>query len=187
MGRIEELVVRYENHISAPWQHNLAGEQKMVFVVYPKEDERRLRFRLGLFEEATVRSGHQWKSVDFTQIFARWMSNVAYKELYFEEPDSLSLKLEGDFLQFAAGQLRQVLTREDVDSDTVVAVFGVASLYGFALLSRVLREVAGEIRGRLLVFFPGEYEDNNYRLLNARDGWNYMAVPITLHSEVRDL
>ena len=37
-------------------------------------------------------------------------------------------------------------------------------------------------RGRLVVFFPGQYEQNNYRLLDARDGWNYMAVPISLHS-----
>ena len=33
--------------------------------------------------------------------------------------------------------------------------------------------------GRLLVFFPGEVEGNNYRLLDARDGWNYLATPIT--------
>ena len=40
-----------------------------------------------------------------------------------------------------------------------------------------------QIRGRLVVFFPGHLERSNYRLLDARDGWNYMAVPITLHSE----
>jgi hypothetical protein len=28
------------------------------------------------------------------------------------------------------------------------------------------------------VFFPGEVEQNNYRLLNGRDGWNYHAVLI---------
>ena len=39
--------------------------------------------------------------------------------------------------------------------------------------------VEGDIQGRLLVFFPGVYEQNNYRLLDARDGWNYLAVPIT--------
>ena len=33
--------------------------------------------------------------------------------------------------------------------------------------------------GRLLVFFPGSYENNNYRLLDGYDGWNYLAVPIT--------
>jgi hypothetical protein len=35
------------------------------------------------------------------------------------------------------------------------------------------------IRGRVVVFFPGELEQNNYRLLGARDGWNYLAIAIT--------
>jgi hypothetical protein len=30
-----------------------------------------------------------------------------------------------------------------------------------------------------VIFFPGHFEHNNYRLLDARDGWNYHAVPIT--------
>jgi hypothetical protein len=45
-----------------------------------------------------------------------------------------------------------------------------------------VEEVENDIRGRLALFFPGEYENQNYRLLDARDGWNYLAVPITLHS-----
>ena len=28
MGRIEDLAVRYRGHIGAPWQRNLAGDQK---------------------------------------------------------------------------------------------------------------------------------------------------------------
>ena len=35
------------------------------------------------------------------------------------------------------------------------------------------------VRGRLLVLFPGEYRQNIYRFMDARDGLNYMAVPIT--------
>jgi hypothetical protein len=62
----------------------------------------------------------------------------------------------------------------------------VACLFGFTRVSLVLKEVTTDIRGRLVVFFPGEYEDNNYRLLDARDGWNYLAVPITLHNGVND-
>jgi hypothetical protein len=58
---------------------------------------------------------------------------------------------------------------------------GAASLYGFIRISRLLTEVEADIRGRLLVFFPGDYDQNNYQLLSARDGWNYLAVPITLH------
>jgi hypothetical protein len=62
-----------------------------------------------------------------------------------------------------------------------VAVFGVGTLFGFTRVSKVLRLLEGDIRGRLVVFFPGHYEQNNYRLLDARDGWNYLAVPITVH------
>ena len=51
-----------------------------------------------------------------------------------------------------------------------VAVIGAGSLFGFTRLSRVLTLVEPDIRGRLLVFFPGQYEDNTYRLLDARDG-----------------
>jgi hypothetical protein len=80
--------------------------------------------------------------------------------------------------------LNKELVASEVDENTVVAVHGVASLFGFTKLSLVLKEVEHNIRGRLVLFFPGEFENNNYRLLDARDGWNYLAVPITLHSGV---
>jgi len=178
--------VRYRGHISAPWQRNLAGDQKAIFVVYPKTDERRLRARLELFEMATTRTGHGWRSVDMTEAFARWMANTDYRDVYFEEPETLAMKLRSNFVQYAADLLRQALTAESADEDTVVAVQGIACLFGFTRVSLMLKEVVKDIRGRLVVFFPGEYEDNNYRLLDARDGWNYLAVPITLHNGVGD-
>lgn len=186
MGRIEELANRYRNHISAPWQLNLAGDQKAIFVVYPKEDERKLRARLELFEMATIDAGHKWKSFNFTKTFSTWMANTEYRELYFETPEDLTMKLGSDFVLFAAQELRNVLTDPDVNSNTVVAVHGVASLYGFTQVSLVIKKVVHDIRGRLLLFFPGEFDNNNYRLLDARDGWNYLAVPITLHNGVND-
>ena len=42
------------------------------------------------------------------------------------------------------------------------------------------QRVADRIGGRFLVLFPGSYERGNYRLLDARDGWNYLAIPITI-------
>ena len=186
MGRIEELAARYRNHIRAPWQRNLAGDQKAIFVVYPKMDERKLRARLEQFEIETKRSGHGWRLLDLTDTFARWMAHTDYREVYFEEPETLGMRLRRDFVQYVAGQLRQALTAADVDEDTVVAVRGVACLFCLTRASLVLKEVVNDIRGRLVVFFPGEYENNNYRLLDARDGWNYLAVPITLHSGVHD-
>jgi len=196
MGRIEKLAKRYRDHIGAPWQRNLSGDQKTIFVVYPPIDERKLRVRIELFEMATksaghgwrlldLSAGHGWRLLDLSEGFARWMASIDYRDIYFEEPETLAMKLRSDFLRFTADQLLQVLTADDVDENTVVAVIGVGCLYGFTRLSLVLKEAVNEIRGRLVVFFPGEHEENNYRLLGARDGWNYLAVPITLHNGVK--
>lgn len=186
MGRIEELVARYRGHIGAPWQRNLAGDQKAIFVVYPKADERKLRARLEMFDIATTETGHRWHLLDLTDTFSQWMANTDYRDVYFEEPDTLVMKLRSDFVQYAAGRLREALTADGIDEDAVVAVQGVACLFGFTRVSLVLKEVVKDIRGRLVVFFPGEFDENNYRLLDARDGWNYLAVPITLHNGVHD-
>jgi hypothetical protein len=186
MGRIEELAARYRAHIGAPWQRNLAGDQKAIFVVYSKTDERKLRARLELFEMATTSTGHGWRLLDISNTFTRWMADTDYRDAYFEDPEALSMKLRGEFVQYVAGRLREVLTAEGTDENTVVAIQGVACLFGFTRVSLVLKEVVKDIPGRLVVFFPGEFEENNYRLLDARDGWNYLAVPITLHNGGND-
>ncbi len=186
MSRVEELANRYRNHIAAPWQQNLAGDQRVIFVVYPSVDERKIRNQLELFEIATIESGHKWEIFDFTQTFARWMSKLEYKEVYFEEPESLTIPLESEFPEFVAAELLEVLTAEDVDANTVVAVYGVGTMYGLTKVSLVLQKVVKDVRGRLMVLFPGEFENNNYRLLGARDGWNYLATPITLYNGVND-
>jgi hypothetical protein len=46
-------------------------------------------------------------------------------------------------------------------------------------VSSLIESVEDSVRGRLLVLFPGEYAGNVYRFMDARDGFNYMAVPIT--------
>ena len=111
------------------------------------------------------------------------MASVEYRESYFESPEDLDLKLEQEFLEHAANRVRRVLAAPESDEGSVVALFGIASLFGFIRVSEVMRAVERDVRGRMVVFFPGEYVDNNYRLLDARDGWNYLAVPITLQED----
>ena len=182
MGRIEELAARYRNHIGAPWQRNLAGDQKAIFVVYPPPDERKLRARLELF----AATEHPWRLLDLTDTFARWMARLDYPDTFFKSPRKLTMLLDDDFVSFVAHRLREALTADGVDEDTVVAVHGAGSLFGFTHLSEVLSKVRNDIQGRLLVFFPGEYDGQIYRLLNARDGLSYLGVPITLHNGVND-
>lgn len=181
MGRIEDLAEQYGQHIATPWQRTVAGAQRVVMIVYDKELERTLRARKQLFELETHKGLHEWFEVDLTGFFASWMAEDEYRDAYFETPEDLDLKLEAEFAEAVADYLREILTNPNATENSVVAVFGVGSLFGLTRFSKVLRLVEGDIKGRLVVFFPGQYEHNNYRLLDARDGWNYMAVPITAH------
>ncbi len=189
MTRIDLLRKNYQRICGLPWDRNVAGPQRVWLAVYDKEDERKLRLRMGLFEEATHQAGHHWHRIDFTDAFASWLCGppyADYAESYFESPGRLGAAPLAAFKRAVAGQLADALKTVEPGDDTVVAVSGVASLFGFFRISELLPLVEANIRGRLLVFFPGVYEQDNYRLLDARDGWNYHAVPITAsEGEVR--
>ena len=183
MGRVDRLAELYRRHIALPWQRDLAGAQRIIFVVYDKTDERRLRARKELFELATKDAGHNWLECDLTKIFAEWMANAEYRESYFDSPEDLELKLEDDFLKYVTDRVRARLKSAQADDEAVVGIFGIGSLFGLVRVSDVMKGIEQDINGRVAVFFPGEYEHNNYRLLDARDGWSYLAVPITLQED----
>ena len=182
MSRIDQIRRNYQRICGLPWDRNMAGPQRVWLAIYDKEDERKLRLRLGLFDEATHQARHHWSVLDLTDAFAEWMcspENASFAEGYFESPDLLDDGVLADFRQSVVARVIAALERLANAEDTVLALHGVASLFGFLRISEILPLVEGHIRGRLLVFFPGVYEQDNYRLLDARDGWNYHAVPIT--------
>jgi BREX protein BrxB len=175
---IERLVHNYERFARLPWDRTLAGPQRVWFAIYDPAQERRLRLRIQEFEVATKNAGRKWAFIDLTDTFAHWIANDEYREAYFEQPEDMDLALE-DYAQHVIDLVTQALTGEEVDEDTIVAVGGLGSLFGLMRASVLFDKVAPYIRGRLLAFFPGHKEGSNYRLLDARDGWNYLAVPIT--------
>ena len=177
MSEIEDLLSRYERYVKLPWDYKLAGAQKVWFARYDPGQERRLRLRIGEFQTATTDAGHMWHLVDITDAFAEWMADHEYRDAYFEQPEDMGMAL-ADFASTVEDRLRQAFKHEGVDDDTVVAVLGLASLFGLARASELIAKVDDGIRGRLLAFFPGQRDGSNWRLLNARDGWNYHAVPI---------
>ncbi len=178
VGYIDELVKAYTEIVELPWDSAISGAEKVWFVIYDPTQERRLRLHLPEFETATRRAHHQWKLIDITDAFAHWMAAHDYRDAYFEAPDLLDLALE-DFAGGLAALVAGGLAAPDADAETVVALLGVASLFGLNHVSSLLERVRARIRGRLLVFFPGQHAGSNYRLLDARDGWDYLAVAIT--------
>jgi hypothetical protein len=177
MSEIEVLYKAYKSFLQIPWDKTLAGPQKVWFALYDPAQERRLRLRIPKFEEATRDAGHAWKLFDLTDTFAQWMVQNKYHEEYFAEPDEMTLALH-NFTHDLAQQIIAVLTDNDVDEQTVVALLGLASLFGLTQASEVFQKVAPAIRGRLLAFFPGQHNGSIYRLLDARDGWNYLAATL---------
>lgn len=177
MNAVDRLIANYQRQVSLPWASNLAGKQRVWFAVYPPAEERRVRAHLQDFETATLAARHRWLVVDLTPLLPEWLSQHEYREGIFAEPQFLSSHEELEVL--AVKRVKNACTEEEADPNTVVTVLGLGSLFDFIRVSRLLDAVEGSIRGRLLVLFPGEYRHNTYRFMDARDGFNYMAVPIT--------
>jgi hypothetical protein len=147
--------------------------------VYPPDQERRLRLHVTSFEEATVAAGHSWAQMDITTAFERWASANPYLEAYMENPDLFGSALPG-FFEHLVTEVRSRL-REHDSPGGLVAMLGAGAMFGLGeavKVSALLNAVNDAVAGRLLVFFPGDAENNNFRLLDGRDGWNYMAIVI---------
>ncbi len=180
MSYVARLLEAYGSYVSLPWQHGLAPAQRVWMAIYPPEQERRLRLNLDEFKIATKQAGHEWGLVDVTTSFERWMAGHSYRERYLQAPHLLHSSL-GSFAEVLAAEVRGGLEAHAAP-DGVVGLLGVGALFGLGdevKVARLIAAVTGAIAGRLLVFFPGEHEGNAYRLLDARDGWDYLAVPIT--------
>lgn len=179
MSYVDELVDSYRRYVSLPWTSNLAAAQRVWMAIYPPEHERRLRLHIAEFEAATIGARHGWHLLDITTSFEKWMAAHDYRDAYFEDPSLLESAMTG----FMDSLERDVvaLLGEHSDASDVVAILGAGTLFGLGesvKVSALLERVSEHIGGRVLVFFPGEHEGNSYRLLDARDGWNYLAVPL---------
>jgi hypothetical protein len=151
--------------------------------VYGENEELRLRSKIDEFEIITKQAGHGWVVYDLTDTFANWFAGQRYVQSYFEKPHLISTLIP-KYLEYIVQGFQRILEAGDIDENCVVALKGVGSLFGFLKVKEVVDILAPMVKGRLLIFFPGSYEGNNYRLLDGYDGWNYLAVPITADKNV---
>lgn len=178
--RIDLLLEAYEKVLNEPWASALSGQERIWFLVYDPAEQRKVELRIGDFETLAIKAGKKWKSISLKNCFPSWMANHEYNEDYFNNPEFILDQLEAEFIPFAIQFLKNELNNIEQDEFTLIALKDVSALFGFARLSEILKSSVRDIKGRLLIFFPGEFEHNHYRLLDARDGWDYLARPITL-------
>jgi len=177
MSAMDRLLSNYARQVRLPWPTSMSGKQRVWFAVYAPAEERRVRAHLPQFEALTLQANHGWIAVDLTGLLPQWVAAHEYREGIFAEPEHFSVNTELEDL--AVERVRQACSSEEATSDTVVAITGLATLFDFMRVSSLIERVEDSVRGRLLVLFPGEYAGNTYRFMDARDGFNYMAVPIT--------
>lgn len=177
MSAVDRLLSNYSRQVRLPWSTNLSSKQRVWLAVYPPAEERRVRARLPQFEALTLEANHEWTTVDLTRLLPEYLAAHKYREAVFQQPQHLRV---GNQLEIrAADFVKGACSRDEVNGRSVVAVMGLASLFDFVRVSSLIERVEDAVRGRLLIFFPGEHAGNVYRFMDARDGFNYMAVPIT--------
>ena len=178
-SKVDQLISAFETVVNEPWSSVLSGQERIWFLVYDPADQRKVELRIGDFETTTLRAKKRWIIISLKDCFPKWMSQHDYKEEYFQDPESLLDQLEAHFKQYAIDYLITEFEKHETDDNTLIAVRDISSLFGLSRLSDILSGCSSFFNGRLLLFFPGEYHKNQYRLLDARDGWNYLARPIT--------
>jgi hypothetical protein len=178
VSRLDGLIRSYGSHISVPWKEDAAPAQRVIICVYRPEDELRLRARITELELKTRGAGHEWCAFDLTDGLPRWLSAQRYARRYFQDPQYLPAYLP-KYLDAIGSAFADFLQESEAGRNHVVAVMGVGTLFGILKVREVIDRIVPMVKGRLLVLFPGSLENNNYRLLDGYDGWNYLAVPIT--------
>lgn len=183
MTRLDQLLTSFRKHVALPLKSGLPLSQRVWFVVYPPEEERRLQPRLPEFELATKDEHLEWTQLSLEGAYVEWLAtfeddarDTCLATPAILESDSYS---EG-FLRIIKDRIKRKIDSVSPESRsrTVFAVTGVMELFDFVHVSAVVESLDSDFTGILLVFFPGEREGNTYRFLGARDGWDYLAIPI---------
>jgi hypothetical protein len=179
MSRVSDLVDAYALELGLPWPTNVSGAERVWMLPYPPELERQVRAQLPEMAQRTREAGHGWEEIDLSDELGRWVAQHEYAEAFYADPSDFTSSIVDMFAEELEARVRGLLD-EAGDAD-VVALIGVASLFPHIRASALIQAVDGAVSGRLLVLFPGRHDpdSHSFRLLDARDGFNYRARVIT--------
>lgn len=171
----DELAEAYEKQVALPWRSELSPAERVWILWYDKALERRVTAQVGVFDNATQAAGHGWHQFSLAHLYGKWIGSHRLLKALLRRPSEMNSVLP-EFETQAISAAKEAASA--LGPNDVFAMTGGGALFGVASVSRLIEGVAPAVTGRLLVFFPGRYEGGRYRLLDARDGWNYHAIPI---------
>jgi hypothetical protein len=179
----QDILDKLKTQLSLPWPQNVSGQERVLMVVYPPSEERRIRrfIESGEFSREVQTIGHRWVSIDVATAFSNFLAKHEYADRLLMRPERL-WDGKGNVKGLEEHLIDVVMAAcAGCDHNTAFALVGCGGLFGVFSVSRLIEKVAEHVPGRLVAFFPGEHDanHNSYRLLGAKDGWGYLAVPIT--------
>lgn len=184
MSRVSDLIDAYVSELDLPWRPGLSGGERVWMLVYPPDMERAIRAALPRLEVATVERSHGWMVIDITNELGAWLASHRYAEALFEDPNDLTSSIIDKFEVQLVSKIRGLL--ETASANDVAALLGIGSIFPFLRASSLIKAIDDAVSGRLLVLFPGLHdpETHSFRLLDARDGFNYRARVIDPQKDI---
>lgn len=181
MNYVERLNDGLKSQLRLPWSNDKSGGERVWFLVFDPAKLRDVAVGRDMFRMSVQAAGYRWEEFDISNAFGQWMADHRYASRFYARP-TLAKSAPEDFAAHLASSIKAEILERGLDERTVLALTGTESLYGISRMSHVTRMIEDAVPGRLLVFFPGDFVSADkapyYRFLDARDGWNYLAVPI---------
>ena len=175
MATVDELLGHFRRQASLPWSKDVAPDYRVWIMCYEKNLERRVQGRLDDFGAIARLFDHGWATLNLAMLVAPWFASHELFDGLAEQPDELPGLLP-DFEAHVAHAVRVQL--QALSDNDVLVLSGTGALFGLMRASTLADMVVPDIKGRLLMLYPGRHESGTYRLLDARDGWTYRATPI---------
>jgi hypothetical protein len=172
---VDDLLGQFRRQVSLPWSQDTAPDYRVWIIHYDRALERRIQARLPEFENAGRQFGHGWAVLNLAALVAPWIASHELFEGLATQPEELPGVLP-DFEAHVIATVRAQL--RGLGNNDILVLSGAGALFGLMRVSTLTEKVAPDIKGRLLLLFPGRHENGVYRLLDARDGWTYRAIPI---------
>jgi hypothetical protein len=176
MSSLQRLFENFERQVALPFAERLPPAQRMWFVVYSPDQERRIRFLLPEFRLSAEKHGKIWHEIDLTNLVPQWVAEHEYRDAYLGDPTLLD---EQTILSALSERVGKQIPSLELTSKSLCVLSGLGGLFGFVHVSALVSSIQELVPGRLVCFFPGSRDQNSYHFMNARDGWNYHALPIT--------